>query len=365
MKKFLAFFTLMFTLVLGTEAAFAAEAGKIDSLTAEGTKTSVEIEGTVDTDNIYAVVIQIRDKSGEIIVMKSAGVTEKSFEAAFTGLNLTAGSTYDIYAANYVGGAWTKAEVTIPKDAAPTPEPTPEPVIIINPAPQTTSDDKQTEEDNKTEENNQNVVNNQTGENSEESQKTEEQNSTENITETTDADGNKTIASTTVEKDGTIVKSEICKKTDGSSEETITIDKEGSKNSVKIELEKNAEGIITASKAVVTRKVPSGSTGLKLPGSILDRIAEEMNGKKIWITFVAKDEEGNTLYKVKVSSKAIAMDVPLYLERYDSETRSYVQYSSKAVKPGETGNYHATKLSKGTFRLVTKGTFDKAAKAED
>lgn len=212
--------------------------------------------------------------------------------------------------------------------------------------------------------------------------------------ESVDSEGNKVTSSSKVEEDGSVVTSEIIEKTDGtvvetitstgkntadknmvsrrvvekdengsilSDEETISIPKAASNTSTEVNITKNADGVITESKAVVRRTVPAGSTGLKLPGIVLDQIDDIMDGKKVWITFIATDEDGNVLYKLKVSSKAIAMDVPLYLEKYDKKSKAYVRFSQKSVKPGETGNYHATGLTSGTFRLVTKKSFDKAA----
>ncbi len=131
--------------------ALALPSLNVQTLSADATKTSVSVSGTVD-DGILAVVVQIRDSNGEIVSMESAGVNStNAFSITMTGLNLTEEATYTVYAADYNGGDWTTKEVTVPKAPpapapAPAPDPEPDPEPAPAPDPAVTPDKKAKEE---------------------------------------------------------------------------------------------------------------------------------------------------------------------------------------------------------------------------
>lgn len=118
MKRLLVFFMAIFTVLLCSREVEAAT-GNVNSVSAVGTKNSVEISGTVSSDDIFAVAIQVRDKSGTLLTMESTGVTNGAFSITLTGLSFTADTAYDVYVADYDGGDWKTTEFTVPKDDDP------------------------------------------------------------------------------------------------------------------------------------------------------------------------------------------------------------------------------------------------------
>ena len=123
MKKLLTLCAVFAAFLLCSQRAFAAEAGKVDSVSATGTTTSVEVSGTVSSDDVFAVAIQVRDKSGAMLTMESTGVSNKCFSLTLTGLPLLEETSYDVYAANYDGGEWKITEFTVPKNEDPGTDP--------------------------------------------------------------------------------------------------------------------------------------------------------------------------------------------------------------------------------------------------
>lgn len=75
---------------------------------ASATTTTVTISGTTSA---AAVMVQIRDSSGNIVGMNSFGTLDDNFGGTVTALSLSAGTTYTLYVADYEGGVWSTTDV--------------------------------------------------------------------------------------------------------------------------------------------------------------------------------------------------------------------------------------------------------------
>ena len=76
---------------------------------ASATGTSMTVSGTTDAS---AVAVQIRDSAGKIWAMGTLGVLNNQFSGTISNLRLSSGD-YTIYVADYEGGTWTTAPVTV------------------------------------------------------------------------------------------------------------------------------------------------------------------------------------------------------------------------------------------------------------
>lgn len=111
---FLCLFACLLVIPMQVHAANKA----VTVTSAEASTSTVSVSGTSDA---LAVMVQVRDESENILVMKSFGTESKKFSGKIENLSLTDGKTYKIYLADYEGGDWTIKEVVAKADATPTP----------------------------------------------------------------------------------------------------------------------------------------------------------------------------------------------------------------------------------------------------
>lgn len=77
----------------------------------EAAASKVTVEGTTDA---LAVMVQVRDKDGNILIMESTGTVDGKYAISLEqNLSLECEEEYTIYVADYEGGAWATESVTI------------------------------------------------------------------------------------------------------------------------------------------------------------------------------------------------------------------------------------------------------------
>lgn len=83
----------------------------VDSVSA--TNSTVNTKGSTDA---VSIMVQVRDSSDAVVAMSSFGTADNGstrvFDATITGLNLAPGQ-YKVYVADYEGGPWSSADVTV------------------------------------------------------------------------------------------------------------------------------------------------------------------------------------------------------------------------------------------------------------
>ena len=110
-KKYVFALITLFMILCMAKPVFAMDKA-VNIAEATGTTTQITISGTTEA---LAVIIQLRSSDGtNILKMETVGVVEGSFSKSFTELNLSDGTDYKIYVADYEGGTWAKTNVNIP-----------------------------------------------------------------------------------------------------------------------------------------------------------------------------------------------------------------------------------------------------------
>ncbi len=112
MKKILGIISVFVLALFWGMTAFAA-----DELTVYTTSnTTLTYSGTIGNNDVFAVLVQVVDKDGNVAVVDSTTVTNNSFSGTITGL--TAGGSYTLRVANYDGGSWIKEDFVMPNQAS-------------------------------------------------------------------------------------------------------------------------------------------------------------------------------------------------------------------------------------------------------
>ncbi|MBP3506211.1 MAG: hypothetical protein J6K43_07405 [Lachnospiraceae bacterium] len=111
MKKIITSIAIViFSVLMLTVPVYALN--KVVNITAaSATNSEVTASGTTDA---LAIIVQVRDKNGDILDMKSFGTSGGAFSITMDGLTLTSGESYKVYIADYEGGDWAIKEVTVP-----------------------------------------------------------------------------------------------------------------------------------------------------------------------------------------------------------------------------------------------------------
>ena len=99
-------------LTLSLSSVIYAEDGEITITSASGNNDSVSVSGKVDKD-ITAVVIEVVDKSGQILSMQTVEVVDKTFSCNNIYVDLNVGNTYTVKVADFDGGDWAKKDFTV------------------------------------------------------------------------------------------------------------------------------------------------------------------------------------------------------------------------------------------------------------
>ncbi|MCR5255702.1 MAG: LysM peptidoglycan-binding domain-containing protein [Acetatifactor sp.] len=102
-------------MIIGIPMISEAKDREVTVTDATVTSTGATVSGTTDAP---AVMVQIRNANDEIVAMSSFAVVNNAFTGTVSQ-SLTAGATYNIYVADYEGGPFSTAEVTVPEAAAP------------------------------------------------------------------------------------------------------------------------------------------------------------------------------------------------------------------------------------------------------
>lgn len=118
MKKRISFIFMALLIFAFSMNAYAKNKTVNPDFSVSLTTTTCTVSGTTgtpgDTDSYaLAVAIQIREAgTNNVVAMNTAGTSAGAFNTTLTGLSLTAGASYDIYVADYEGGAWEKVTAT-------------------------------------------------------------------------------------------------------------------------------------------------------------------------------------------------------------------------------------------------------------
>lgn len=288
---------------------------------ASGTTTRVTVSG--ESDTALAVAIQLRDSTGAIRAMKTAGVVNGTFSAVFTfsGSGVLSAGDYTAYAANYEGGAWATKEFTIS-------------------APSYSYDDWDDTPSVPVEDPNTKVEKNADG------------TSTKTVEETkTSADGKEMKVTTTTSLDangqvtGSVEKTEVAE---------VAKD-----TKVTVEVSKDADGEVTGATADVEVK-PTDSGKTVLSGDVIDQIKDIGGSCEIKVT--ARDNEGNALGTLSVDTEDIKPGKKLYMYGIDKNGNIFILDDSK-VKVKKSGTVKVEIPAKGDYELLSKSD-SKAAKKQ-
>ena len=206
----------------------------------------------------------------------------------------------------------------------------------------------------------------------------------ETVTETA-ADGSKTETVVETKTDGTKIETVTETATDGSKVETkkesetntagkqvdvatvtktdadgkvasvvekSTINEVAKNTTATVTVKKDSEGAVTSATASVAATIEGKKTSLS--ADVIAQVQEASGQKDVAVTVTAKNDEGKTLYKVKVDAKDLTADNALYIYKVDSKTGELVMVNSKTYKVDENGGLDISIKNKATYELVSK-----------
>ncbi|MBR6326550.1 MAG: DUF4214 domain-containing protein [Lachnospiraceae bacterium] len=109
MKKLsILFAALLCTVLLPITAQAKNKTVTIDSF--EASVSEARFSGTSDA---AAIMVQVRDENGRILALSTFPVLDGAFDGSIEALSLTEGNTVKLYAADYEGGSFAKAQTTV------------------------------------------------------------------------------------------------------------------------------------------------------------------------------------------------------------------------------------------------------------
>lgn len=134
--------------------------------------------------------------------------------------------------------------------------------------------------------------------------------------------------------------------------EKSTINEVAKNTTATVTVKKDSEGAVTSATASVAATIEGKKTSLS--ADVIAQVQEASGQKDVTVTVTAKNDEGKTLYKVKVDTKDLTADNALYIYKVDSKTGELVMVNSKTYKVDENGGLDISIKNKATYELVSK-----------
>lgn len=134
--------------------------------------------------------------------------------------------------------------------------------------------------------------------------------------------------------------------------EKSTISEVAKNTTATVTVKKDGEGAVTSATASVAATIEGKKTSLS--ADVIAQVQEASGQKDVTVTVTAKNDEGKTLYKVKVDTKDLTADNALYIYKVDSKTGELVMVNSKTYKVDENGGLDISIKNKATYELVSK-----------
>ena len=134
--------------------------------------------------------------------------------------------------------------------------------------------------------------------------------------------------------------------------EKSTINEVAKNTTATVTVKKDSEGAVTSATASVAATIEGKKTSLS--ADVIAQVQEASGQKDVAVTVTAKNDEGKTLYKVKVDTKDLTPDNALYIYKVDSKTGELVMVNSKTYKVDENGGLDISIKNKATYELVSK-----------
>ena len=134
--------------------------------------------------------------------------------------------------------------------------------------------------------------------------------------------------------------------------EKSTINEIAENTTATVTVKKDSEGAVTSATASVAVTIEGKKTSLS--ADVIAQVQEASGQKDVAVTVTAKNDEGKTLYKVKVDTKDLTADNALYIYKVDSKTGELVMVNSKTYKVDENGGLDISIKNKATYELVSK-----------
>lgn len=204
---------------------------------------------------------------------------------------------------------------------------------------------------------------------------------TETVVETTKDGGIKTTETVTA-ADGSAVKKEnetatnakgkeveVTTTTEMNADGTITsatersvIKSPSSTTSATVTVEKTGDGEITSANANIAKTVESGNKAT-IEASVISQITEAAGTTDVEVTMIARDEDGNTKYKVKVDAGDLQAGEKLYLYKLNTKTGEFVIVDAKTYNVSESGSVAVSIKNKATYALVDEAQSNQIVKA--
>ena len=124
MKKIRRVLAICIVIIMSFPVTVFAKGQSVTINDASITKTRAEVSGETDA---LAVMVQVRDNTGEILTMMSFPVVNGLFSGTLTGFSLEADAEAAIFVADYEGGPFEKKVLTVENDPVPPTPPSPLP----------------------------------------------------------------------------------------------------------------------------------------------------------------------------------------------------------------------------------------------
>ena len=134
--------------------------------------------------------------------------------------------------------------------------------------------------------------------------------------------------------------------------EKSTINEVAKNTTATVTVKKDSEGAVTSATASVAATIEGKKTSLS--ADVIAQVQEASGQKDVAVTVTAKNDEGKTLYKVKVDAKDLTADNALYIYKVDSKTGELVMVNRKTYKVDENGGLDISIKNKATYELVSK-----------
>ena len=134
--------------------------------------------------------------------------------------------------------------------------------------------------------------------------------------------------------------------------EKSTINEIAENTTATVTVKKDSEGAVTSATASVVATIEGKKTSLS--ADVIAQVQEASGQKDVAVTVTAKNDEGKTLYKVKVDTKNLTAENALYIYKVDSKTGELVMVNSKTYKVDENGGLDISIKNKATYELVSK-----------
>ena len=371
-----------------------SEAGNILTVTAKKLdEKHIEISGTC-SETVVAIVVQIRDSKDQILAMESYPAGDGTYSGKME-ISLTAGS-YTVYVADYEGGDWKTAALTIEQSSDSTGgggNTGGGNTGGGNPSGGATDSTKPSDDSNK-ENSNSATETKPDGTTVETSTETKEDGTRVETTTETKPDGSKTETIVETSKDGAVKTTETVTNTDGSATKTeketetnakgkevavttttktdetgavtsvtkkSVIAKSSSTTSTTVTVKKDAAGEITSASASVANTVKSGNKAT-VSAAVVAQIVEAAGTEDVKVTMTVKDSDGKTKFKLKVNAENLEPGEELFIYKLDTKIGKYTMVNAKTYEVNKNGNVAVSMSKKATYELVTAEDAEKISK---